>query len=92
LALRKGLLAGDWVRIFNDRGELRGTLTVKRGMHPHTIVTEQGWWNEMGASVNDLTPNTPADLGISIAVYDCLCDIEKTQPNTTDEQLHRGLP
>lgn len=77
LAYSKGLSNGDQVRVFNGRGELRGTVKIKPGMHPQTVVTEQGWWNQMGASVNDLTSNETADLGISIAVYDCLCDVQR---------------
>ncbi|GAX89122.1 molybdopterin-containing oxidoreductase family protein [Effusibacillus lacus] len=77
IAREKGLQDGDLVRVFNERGELMGRTRIQEKMHPGTVMVEQGWWNQMGVSVNDLTPDRPADFGISIAVYDCLCNIEK---------------
>jgi anaerobic selenocysteine-containing dehydrogenase len=77
IAGEKKLQDGDIVKVYNGRGELTGKVQIRKGMHAQTIVVEQGWWNRMGASVNDLTSNEPADLGISIAVYDCLCNLEK---------------
>ncbi len=77
VAREKQLQDGDRVRVYNDRGEFVGRIRIKRTMHPQTVVIEQGWWNRMGGSVNDLTSNQPADLGISSSVYDCVCNVEK---------------
>lgn len=79
IAREKQLKDDDRVRIHNNRGELTGCVVIKKGMQAQTVVVEQGWWNRMGASVNDLTSNQEADLGVSIAVYDCLCNLEKVR-------------
>ncbi len=77
IAQEKLLQEGDQVRVYTDRGEIRGRVKIKLGIHPQTVVMEQGGWNRMGGSVNDLTSNRHADFGISTAVYDCLCNLEK---------------
>lgn len=77
LAAEKSLRDGDRVRVYNARGEIEGRIKIKQGIHPQTVVMEQGGWKRMGGSVNDLTSNQSADLGISTSVYDCVCNLEK---------------
>lgn len=79
IAEEKGLQDGDVVRVYTSRGEIKRTIKIKQKMHHLTVVVEQGGWNRMGGSVNDLTPNRAADFGISIAVQDCLCNLEKIE-------------
>jgi anaerobic selenocysteine-containing dehydrogenase len=78
LAREKGLADGDRVRVYNDRGEIRGTLRIVAQMHPHVIKMEQGRPVRQGGGINHLTPPHHADLGgAASAQYDCLVNIEK---------------
>ncbi|PRR68705.1 molybdopterin-containing oxidoreductase family protein [Neomoorella humiferrea] len=69
-AAKRGIKEGDKVRIFNDRGELRGvyakpTIRVK----PGTAELSSGMWVKLGANVNVLASRTiggPRDVGDGI--------------------------
>ncbi|MFC4321704.1 molybdopterin-dependent oxidoreductase [Litchfieldia salsa] len=72
-----GLHEDDWVRVFNDRGELKGQIRILKQAHSKTVNIDEGQWSRYGGSVNLLTPNRVSDNGQGSTLYDCLVNIEK---------------
>jgi anaerobic selenocysteine-containing dehydrogenase len=77
IAELKGLKDGDEVKVWNDRGEISGTIQILKQAHPHTINIDEGIWSQFGGSVNQLTSNRVSDNGLGSTLYDCLVNIEK---------------
>jgi anaerobic selenocysteine-containing dehydrogenase len=68
---------GDYVRVWNDRGEVKGYISILAAAHPDTINIDEGIWKEFGGSVNNLTSSRESDNGLGSTLYDCLVDLEK---------------
>jgi anaerobic selenocysteine-containing dehydrogenase len=73
----RGLKDGDEVKVWNDRGQVTGSLQIMKLAHPLTINIDEGIWNQFGGSVNQLTSNRVSDNGLGSTLYDCLVNIEK---------------
>lgn len=79
-AAQRGILAGNYVRVFNDRGslELRARVTdrARRGV----VVGLSVWWRKLardGKNANELTSSdTLTDMGRAPTFYDCLVQVE----------------
>jgi anaerobic selenocysteine-containing dehydrogenase len=79
-AAARGVFAGNYVRVFNDRGsvELRARVTdrARRGV----VVALSVWWKKLardGKNANELTSSdTLTDLGRAPTFYDCLVEVE----------------
>ena len=79
-AARRGVIAGCYVRVFNDRGsvELRARVTdrARRGV----VVGLSVWWKKLardGKNANELTSSdTLTDMGRAPTFYDCLVEVE----------------
>ena len=72
-----GLQNGDAVRVWNDRGEVEGIVSISPSSHPNTINIDEGIWRQFGGPVNQLTANTESDNGLGSTLYDCLVNLEK---------------
>jgi anaerobic selenocysteine-containing dehydrogenase len=78
-AAARGVIAGHYVRVFNDRGslELRARVTdrARRGV----VVALSVWWKKLardGKNANELTSSdTLTDLGRAPIFYDCLVEV-----------------
>jgi anaerobic selenocysteine-containing dehydrogenase len=76
----RGVIAGNYVRVFNDRGslELRARVTdrARRGV----VVALSVWWKKLardGKNANELTSSdTLTDMGRAPIFYDCLVEVE----------------
>jgi anaerobic selenocysteine-containing dehydrogenase len=79
VAEEKGLSEGDKARVFNDRGELIGTVKILAKAHPKTINIDEGQWAKFGGAVNVLTSDRESDNGRGSTLYDCLVNIEKVE-------------
>jgi anaerobic selenocysteine-containing dehydrogenase len=77
IAELKGLKDGDEVKVWNDRGQITGSIQIMKQAHLHTINIDEGIWNQFGGSVNQLTSNRVSDNGLGSTLYDCLVNIEK---------------
>jgi anaerobic selenocysteine-containing dehydrogenase len=77
IAKEKGLKEGNRVKVFNDRGELIGSVKILAKAHPKTINIDEGQWKKFGGSVNVLTSDRESDNGQGSTLYDCLVNIEK---------------
>ena len=79
-AAPRGVIAGRYVRVFNDRGslELRARVTdrARRGV----VVALSVWWKKLardGKNANELTSSdTLTDMGRAPTFYDCLVEVE----------------
>jgi anaerobic selenocysteine-containing dehydrogenase len=79
-AAARGVIAGNYVRVFNDRGsvELRARVTdrARRGV----VVGLSVWWKKLardGKNANELTSSdTLTDMGRAPTFYDCLVQVE----------------
>ncbi|MBM4761716.1 molybdopterin-dependent oxidoreductase [Bacillus sp. B15-48] len=77
IAEAKGLKAGDQVRVWNDRGEIFGTVVLFKKAHPGTINIDEGIWRKFGGPVNLLTSDRESDNRQGSTIYDCLVNIER---------------
>ncbi|MHC0039363.1 molybdopterin-dependent oxidoreductase [Pseudoneobacillus sp. C159] len=77
VAEQKGLVDGDEVKVWNDRGSLTGSVQIMKQAHPGTINIDEGIWSRYGGSVNQLTSDRESDNGLGSTLYDCLVNIEK---------------
>jgi anaerobic selenocysteine-containing dehydrogenase len=77
IAVDKNLQNGDLVRVWNNRGEVKGLLSILPKAHPNTINIDEGIWKQFGGSVNNLTSSGESDNGLGSTLYDCLVNIEK---------------
>ena len=65
-ARARGLRTGQWVRVWNERGEVRLPLEVSKAVRPGCVYTYKGAWfrtADNGQTVSALAPATKADLG-----------------------------
>ncbi|MGV2939287.1 molybdopterin-dependent oxidoreductase [Mesobacillus sp. LC4] len=79
VAVEKGLEDKDSVRVWNDRGELKGTVSILKMAHPGTVNIDEGLSARFGGSVNQLTSSRESDNGLGSTLYDCLVNIEKVE-------------
>ncbi len=65
-AAARGLETGQWVRVWNDRGEVRLRLEITEAVRPGCVYSDKGAWfrtAEGGQTVSALAPATKSDLG-----------------------------
>lgn len=79
VAAEKGLNNHDYVRVWNDRGEINGYVSVMKNVHPGTVNIDEGLSARFGGSVNQLTSSRESDNGLGSTLYDCLVNIEKVE-------------
>ncbi|WP_251554418.1 molybdopterin-dependent oxidoreductase [Neobacillus muris] len=70
---------GDFVRVWNNRGEVKGYISILPAAHPNTVNIDEGIWKKFGGSVNQLTSSTESDNGLGSTLYDCLVNLEKIE-------------
>jgi anaerobic selenocysteine-containing dehydrogenase len=71
-AAARGIVDGEIVRVFNQRGEVSLTALVTDDMQPGVVILLHGWWASRigGSSANALTSETLADLGGGSTLHD----------------------
>ncbi|MGA9225651.1 MAG: molybdopterin-dependent oxidoreductase [Mesobacillus sp.] len=77
VSVEKGLKNQDHVRVWNDRGEINGYVSIMKNAHPGTVNIDEGLSARFGGSVNQLTSSRESDNGLGSTLYDCLVNIEK---------------
>ena len=84
-AAARGIREGDWVRIFNDRGEVRLRAHVNGAVQAGVVAARLNWPSLApdGKSINTLTSETLTDIGAGATFYSCLVEVEAL-PSTTD--------
>ncbi|RSK52138.1 molybdopterin-dependent oxidoreductase [Bacillus canaveralius] len=77
IAKKRKLADNDFVRVWNERGELNGYVSIMKQAHPGTINIDEGTGRKYGGAVNLLTSSDVSDNGLGSTVYDCLVNVEK---------------
>ena len=77
-AKARGIVSGDAVRIFNDRGAFTATARVTDRARPGVVVAPSIWWRKLaagGENANAVTGQALTDLGRAATFYDCLVEV-----------------
>jgi len=77
----RGIVDGDSVLIFNERGSYRCVARVCERARPGVVNGLGIWWRKMGLSgtnVNELTSQRLTDLGRAPTFYDCAVEVRKS--------------
>jgi molybdopterin guanine dinucleotide-containing S/N-oxide reductase-like protein len=77
-AAARGISEGDWVRVFNDRGEVRLRAHVNGAVQRGVVAALLNWPSLApdGKSINTLTSETLTDIGAGATFYSCLVEVE----------------
>lgn len=75
----RGIREGDWVRVFNDRGEVRLRAHVNGSVQQGVVAARLGWAKLApdGKSINALTSEILTDIGAGPSLYSCLVEVER---------------
>ena len=78
-AAPRGLVSGQLVRVFNDRGDYHCRCEVSTRARPGVVNGLGIWWRKLGprgTNVNQLTHQRLTDIGRAPSFYDCLVQVE----------------
>jgi anaerobic selenocysteine-containing dehydrogenase len=79
-AAARGVVAGSYVRVFNERGSIELRARVTERARPGVVVGLSVWWKKLardGKNANELTSSdTLTDMGRAPTFYDCLVQVE----------------
>jgi anaerobic selenocysteine-containing dehydrogenase len=81
-ARSRGIVDGDIVRIFNDRGEYRCVAKVSNRARAGVVNGLGIWWRKLGlngTNVNQLTNQRLTDMGGGPTFYDCAVQVENAK-------------
>lgn len=76
-AKERGILDGDLVKVFNERGELVIKAELTFQVRLGCVVIPNGWWRSQGGAVNILSKGRETDMGFGSAFHDNKVQIEK---------------
>ncbi len=79
-AAARGIIDGDRVRVFNDRGEFKLKARVTEKARLGMVVALSVWWKKLtsdGCNANDVTSQALTDLGAAATFYDVLVEVDK---------------
>src|SRR5689334_18961740 len=74
----RGIQEGDWVRVYNQRGQVRLRAHVNGTVQPGVVAARLNWasLSPDGKSINALTSETLTDIGGGPTFYSCLVEVE----------------
>ena len=78
-AAARGIKPGDFVRVFNDRGEFHGDARVTEDTLPGVVVATLGYWrsrNKGGGAVNVISSDQYVNMGHAPSLSDNLVQVE----------------
>jgi anaerobic selenocysteine-containing dehydrogenase len=81
-AAARGIVHGDTVRVFNDRGSLELPVRVGETVRPGVVSMPSGWWasrSPSGSSANALTPDGLSDLGGGGDFHDAFVEVTSAE-------------
>ena len=78
----RGIQEGGWVRVFNDRGEVRLRAHINGSVQAGVVAARLNWaaLSPDGQSINALTSETLTDIGGGPTFYSCLVEVEPSPP------------
>jgi anaerobic selenocysteine-containing dehydrogenase len=74
----RGIVDGDRVEVFNDRGSFALRARVSARARPGVVVALSVWWKKLaadGKNANEVTSQQLTDLGAGATFYDCLVEV-----------------
>jgi anaerobic selenocysteine-containing dehydrogenase len=77
-ASARGIVDGDTVRVWNDRGALTLTARLTKRLRPGVVAVPFGWWSVQHGgegTANSLTSDTLTDWGGGVAYGDTLVEV-----------------
>ncbi len=83
-AAARGIIEGDIVKIYNDRGQMRLTAILNSHLPAGVVAGRLDWgkMNASGANVNALTSQRLTDIGAGATFYSTLVEVAKDDPPT----------
>ncbi|MDL0124757.1 molybdopterin-dependent oxidoreductase [Halobacterium salinarum] len=77
-AKRRGIEDGDYVRVFNDRGQMIVRAKYNDAIRPEIVNTDQGWWERdyIKGHHNNLTHMDICNATGNFAFYDTAVEVE----------------
>jgi anaerobic selenocysteine-containing dehydrogenase len=75
----RGIVEGQAVRVFNDRGSFLADARVSDAARPGVVVGLSIWWAKMcpgGRNANAVTSQELTDMGGGATFYDALVEVE----------------
>jgi anaerobic selenocysteine-containing dehydrogenase len=78
-ALPRGIVSGQAVRVFNERGSYVCQARLSPRARPGVVNGLGIWWRKLGAAgtnVNEVTHQHLTDIGRAPSFYDCLVQVE----------------
>jgi anaerobic selenocysteine-containing dehydrogenase len=75
-ASARGIVDGDRVGVFNDRGKVIITVRLDHSLRPGCIVIHNGWWLSEGGGINLLSAARETDMGHGAAFHDNAVEVE----------------
>jgi anaerobic selenocysteine-containing dehydrogenase len=85
-ALARGIVHGQTVRVFNDRGAYVCKALLSARARPGVVNGLGIWWRKLGVdgtNVNEVTHQRLTDIGRAPSFYDCLVEVAPAPPATT---------
>ena len=82
-AAARGIVEGELVRVFNDRGSHACRARISDRARPGVVNGLGIWWRKLGfdgTNVNQLTSQKLTDIGRGPTFYDCLVQVERATP------------
>jgi anaerobic selenocysteine-containing dehydrogenase len=74
----RGIVDGDRVEVYNDRGSFTVRARVGERARPGVVVALSIWWKKLAAdrkNANEVTSQRLTDIGAGATFYDCLVDV-----------------
>jgi len=74
-AAARGITDGSFVRLWNERGEVRLRARLTEDIVRGTVLAPGIWWNKLspdGRNINQVTPADESDMGGGARFYDVL--------------------
>jgi anaerobic selenocysteine-containing dehydrogenase len=80
----RGIVDGDKVRVWNDRGEIQLTALVDGRVAEGVVAGRLDWakFNDGGVNVNALTSERLTDIGAGATFYSVLVEVAKVSANS----------
>jgi anaerobic selenocysteine-containing dehydrogenase len=85
-AASRGIVDGDVVKVFNDRGIYHCKARLNQRARLGVVNGLGVWWRKLGlngTNVNELTSQNLTDLGRAPVFYDCLVEVGRDSQFTT---------
>jgi anaerobic selenocysteine-containing dehydrogenase len=76
-AAARGILDGEMIEVFNDRGTIRVIARVHQGIRQGVVSVQNGWWIETGGNASILSNDNHTKLGYGHTLNSTLVDVRR---------------